>query len=85
LPNKKEYWAFNSVPIVTDDEIPEKLRTKNVKEQLESFKFNPLSVKRPIELDIIEYQNTIDASNAWAVSGEHTETGLPILSNDPHL
>jgi penicillin amidase len=24
-------------------------------------------------------------SNAWAVSGEHTATGAPILANDPHL
>jgi penicillin amidase len=24
-------------------------------------------------------------SNAWAVSGKHTATGLPLLSNDPHL
>jgi penicillin amidase len=24
-------------------------------------------------------------SNAWAVSGEHTASGLPILANDPHL
>ncbi|MEK9663809.1 MAG: penicillin acylase family protein [Candidatus Nanopelagicales bacterium] len=24
-------------------------------------------------------------SNSWAVSGEHTATGMPILSNDPHL
>ena len=25
------------------------------------------------------------ASNAWVISGEHTETGAPILANDPHL
>jgi len=25
------------------------------------------------------------ASNAWAVSGQHTKTGKPILANDPHL
>jgi penicillin amidase len=25
------------------------------------------------------------ASNAWAVSGAHTDTGAPILANDPHL
>jgi len=25
------------------------------------------------------------ASNAWAVSGEHTSTGGPLLANDPHL
>ncbi len=24
-------------------------------------------------------------SNAWAVSGEHTKSGAPILANDPHL
>ena len=24
-------------------------------------------------------------SNAWAVSGEHTATGAPLLANDPHL
>jgi penicillin amidase len=24
-------------------------------------------------------------SNAWAVSGDHTESGAPILANDPHL
>lgn len=27
----------------------------------------------------------IAASNNWAVSGEHTATGRPILANDPHL
>jgi penicillin amidase len=25
------------------------------------------------------------ASNNWVVSGEHTETGAPLLANDPHL
>ena len=25
------------------------------------------------------------ASNAWVVSGAHTDTGAPILANDPHL
>ena len=25
------------------------------------------------------------ASNAYVVSGEHTDTGMPILENDPHL
>ncbi|GAB4086412.1 hypothetical protein GCM10028784_30420 [Myceligenerans cantabricum] len=24
-------------------------------------------------------------SNSWAVSGDHTESGLPLLANDPHL
>jgi acyl-homoserine lactone acylase PvdQ len=25
------------------------------------------------------------ASNSWVVHGDHTETGLPMLANDPHL
>lgn len=24
-------------------------------------------------------------SNSWAISGEHTSTGMPLLANDPHL
>ncbi|NJO55524.1 MAG: penicillin acylase family protein, partial [Rhodospirillales bacterium] len=24
-------------------------------------------------------------SNNWVVSGTHTDTGLPLLANDPHL
>ncbi len=31
------------------------------------------------------YLKTISGSNAWAVSGEHTSSGDPILCNDPHL
>jgi penicillin amidase len=26
-----------------------------------------------------------EASNSWAISGKHTQSGFPILSNDPHL
>jgi len=25
------------------------------------------------------------ASNSWAIHGNHTKTGKPMLSNDPHL
>jgi penicillin amidase len=27
----------------------------------------------------------LDATNSWSVSGEHTESGLPMIVNDPHL
>ncbi len=39
----------------------------------------PLDVKRLL------FGETPLGSNAWVVSGEHTETGHPILSHDPHL
>jgi len=33
----------------------------------------------------IEEATPIDGSNDWVVSGAHTVTGKPLLSNDPHL
>jgi penicillin amidase len=24
-------------------------------------------------------------SNSWVIHGNHTESGLPLLANDPHL
>ncbi len=55
---------------------------------------------RALSLDETTYRSTVAAmqavpntmgdgdgvgSNSWVVSGEHTESGLPILANDPHL
>lgn len=35
--------------------------------------------------DLIDSQGEGIGSNSWVVSGQHTTTGSPILSNDPHL
>ncbi|WP_167196799.1 penicillin acylase family protein [Brevibacterium pigmentatum] len=48
--------------------------------------------------DLLELRNTVSSlppmlgqnsddigSNSWVISGEHTSTGRPLLSNDPHL
>ena len=32
-----------------------------------------------------EYAQTIQGSNCWAVHGNHTASGLPIVAGDPHL
>lgn len=32
-----------------------------------------------------EYFISAEGSNAWVVSGEHTQSGKPIVSGDPHL
>ena len=31
------------------------------------------------------FRNPWDASNAWVIDGTHTESGMPLLANDPHL
>lgn len=35
---------FKAIPMVTDDEIPERLKIPNVQTRLDQVKFNPLSV-----------------------------------------
>ena len=41
-----------------------------------------------MSFDVVDYMNIlpeIDGSNAWIISGNLTESGYPILANDPHL
>ena len=44
-------------------------------------------VEKLIQVGPMEYLDTfsVRGSNSWVISGEHTESGHPILCNDPHL
>src|SRR5699024_10701105 len=35
--------------------------------------------------DLLGMSSDDIGSNSWVISGEHTETGSPLLANDPHL
>jgi len=51
----------------------------------------PSNIKQIYQSVFIKYvtkdlqTNQSLGSNSWAVSGEHTDSGLPLLANDPHL
>ena len=51
----------------------------------------PSNIKQIYESVFIKYvtkdlqTNQSLGSNSWAISGEHTDSGLPLLANDPHL
>ena len=57
------------------------------------WNFEPLDVQKPesdftpsVAEDIQPFQpDPMNGSNNWAVSGSKTESGYPILANDPHL
>jgi penicillin amidase len=34
---------------------------------------------------MMEYLDDGRGSNSWVIAGEHTESGYPLLANDPHL
>jgi penicillin amidase len=53
--------------------------------ELSTLNFQPLADKMArIDLALGPAGDGI-GSNSWAVSGEHTTTGMPLLANDPHL
>ena len=65
--------------IVSNLELPEELKRKNItKVKTETF------VDSNIELNIV-FDDKGTGSNAWVISGNHTKSGKPILSSDPHL
>lgn len=56
--------------------------------------FEPLTVRLPDSLfpaqlsfqhDLLEQPPRFAGSNNWAISGEKTQSGRPLLANDPHL
>lgn len=44
-----------------------------------------LYFKGPVNVESVEKPDVGNGSNNWAVSGSKTESGAPILCNDPHL
>ena len=47
-----------------------------------------ISLSPPLVPEAVKWFNRLprfNASNNWAVSGQHTRSGFPILCNDPHL
>jgi penicillin amidase len=49
---------------------------KNVQEKLSQI---------PLLADALKSREADKGSNEWAVSGEHTQSGYPLVANDPHL
>ncbi len=39
----------------------------------------------PLFTEAMQNEQNPKGSNAWIVSGEHTESGYPLIANDPHL
>lgn len=38
-----------------------------------------------IEIGLMPYLDSDRGSNSWVIHGNHTESGLPLIANDPHL
>ena len=89
----------DSAPVEPDDSAPAvpEAPANEASEQRESHRKSPAMGGEQAEL---AYDSTVQAleavppliatdegvgSNSWVVSGDHTESGMPLLANDPHL
>jgi len=60
---------------------PTTLKDEDVRAAFGDVRVRPL----PPPQTPVSQPDNLPGSNAWIVSGEHTESGLPLLANDPHL
>lgn len=76
------HWALNEFP---EDKAKELFITypDNAPSILEANKEQPVKVAGEFDASVIPPE--FNGSNNWVVSGDKTESGLPLLADDPHL
>lgn len=63
--------------------VPTAKHTPNLHTSNKLIDFSQLARQPPQKSDFVDYHE--GASNSWVISGAHTQSGYPILCNDPHL
>ncbi len=66
-------------------ELKKQEKRLNEEKQNSDITANPNPKENNNENDIVGNLASEGASNSWVISGKHTKSGKPILSNDPHL
>lgn len=76
------HWALNEWP---EDKARELFITypENAPAVIEANLNNPVNVAGNFDLSLIPPE--FNGSNNWVVSGDKTESGMPLLADDPHL
>lgn len=89
-------YPFETHPVIVEKnwnlELPSAVARKqagelasSISEQLSGALAGTLSHTLDSINEMITSQSEGVGSNSWVVAGEHTETGSPLLANDPHL
>jgi len=93
MPYKSSFFRHNNYPTVSDEELKKSgLYEKDGLRKLSQNSTSPYKSRinlsrKDIFEDVRETLNLVhfDGSNAWVIHGNHTKSGKPILSTDPHL
>ncbi|MFP3917295.1 penicillin acylase family protein [Lysinibacillus telephonicus] len=76
------HWALQNF---TEEQVKELIINypEDAKTIIEANLENPIEVAGAFNTDLLP--NEFNGSNNWVVSGERTESGKPLLADDPHL
>ncbi|KRX06019.1 hypothetical protein PPERSA_01097 [Pseudocohnilembus persalinus] len=96
IPNMGKYM-INDVTIMNEEDLKqmnlyEKFEYEKIVEnepKNQNITISKENMDKIIQMKMPNYLHelymTVGGSNAWVISGEHTKSGKPLLSNDPHL
>lgn len=92
MPFEEKYFRHNNFPTVDDEELKKsglyvedgmRKASKNYKPTYSRYNITASNIYEDVRrtLGMIHF----DGSNGWVIHGNHTKSGKPILSTDPHL
>lgn len=81
--SEKSYEEFQITSKSSEDQMKEFEQIVEKEFNKQAHETNEASFY--IDDELLDIPVNQGASNSWVISGKHTESGFPILSNDPHL
>ena len=83
-------YPYHNRPVIapTVDQVNQQVSAQKLKSDLHGVdwqRLNTTLVGEPPTVGLIDEYDPNIGSNNWVIGGEHTETGMPLLANDPHL
>lgn len=76
------HWALNAYDAPKAEELMITYPDQ-AKSIIEANKAHPVQVAGQFQVDVLPHE--FNGSNNWVVAGEKTESGYPLLADDPHL
>ncbi|MCI0577165.1 MAG: penicillin acylase family protein [Chloroflexi bacterium] len=88
--NLRPPYSYETRPVMIpteamDNELPEEALAPHALAAVDWSRVNTDVVGEVPELGFALGRGPFIGSNNWVVAGEHTDTGRPLLANDPHL
>ena len=83
-------YPYHNRPVIapTADQVNEQVTNNQAGNTISAINWQTINTTLTGEPPTIAFTDSYDpniGSNNWVIGGEHTNTGLPLLANDPHL